>query len=67
MEHDQRNESTPAKPEPVKAWGVLNYAGSLMWRAFQSKHEAEADRAMRWPLDPGMSRVIPVTITPDGE
>jgi len=59
--------STPAKPEPAKAWGIINYGGGLMSIAFMHKTHAEIDRLNRWPGEPGKSRVIPVTITPDGE
>ena len=51
------------KPEPVSAWGVINYAGNLMSIAFMHKTHAEIDRLNRWPGEPGKSRVIPVTIT----
>jgi len=55
------------KPEPVSAWGVINYAGNLMGIAFMHKTHAEIDRLNRWPGEPGKSRVIPVTITAKDE
>jgi len=55
------------KPEPVKAWGVINYGGGLMGNAFKHKTHAEIDRLNRWPGEPGLSRVIPVRIVPEVE
>lgn len=61
-------ESTPAKLEPMKAWGVIDYGGGLMPLAFWTENEATIEMMKRWPhRDGGKCRVIPVTITPDGE
>ena len=55
------------KPEPVSAWGIVNYGGTLMPQAFMQRSDAEIDKIRRWPNDAGLSRVIPVTITAKDE
>lgn len=57
----------PAKPEPVKAWGIINYGGGLMQQAFMSKKDAQIDLLNRWPNGGGKTAIVRVTITPDGE
>jgi hypothetical protein len=57
-----------SKPYPVKAWGATDFAGNLMPIACFSQNDAEIESLKRWPMPArGQSRVIPVTITPEGE